>query len=280
MRRRSRERTSCAIAAVAAISSAAGCNAVLGFDDGTLAPKACPGLEGPRGWPSCDNGEDDDCDGFTDDADADCSYVYSVVRASSPPRIDGDCGEYTHAQSVSLRSDASNVLTYWLLWDSTALYVCAAVVDQSLDCANTDPVADRDNPVFADDSLELYFDVDHDAGELLGWGDYKFFVNVANVQTDSDAGDYGWNTDFESAVRREGTLNADGDTDGGFTAELALPWTPWGVTPPTPLSTWGAELMWNDRDDVAGSKRSFEIWSYSADDVNSPDGWGDLLFLE
>jgi hypothetical protein len=239
------------------------------------------GLEGPRGWPSCTNGVDDDCDGFTDEEDADCGYVFSVVRASSPPTIDGDCAEYASAQSLSLRTDAENVMVYWLMWDQTALYCCVDVKDSSLDAEFTDPSADRDLEIWRDDALEMFLDVDHDGGALRQLGDYKFFVNVFNVQTDSEALERTWSTDYDSAVQVDGTPNVDGDTDRGFRAELAVSWASWGIAAPTAQTVWGGDLAWNDRDTVDGSARNQTVWAnILGGDVNTPDGFGDLLFVE
>jgi hypothetical protein len=244
-------------------------------------PGSSPGLEGPRGWPSCSNGVDDDCDGFTDEDDGDCSYQYSVVTAVSSPVIDGRCDEYYGAQSLQLRADEDNAIAYWVMWDMTGLYVCAEVTDGSLDASNADPVLDRDGDLWRDDSLELYFDVDHDAGPTLQTGDYKFFVNAANVQADREGTDSDWNVDFESAVQLDGTLNADGDVDRGFSAELSLPWDLWGVAAPVAQDVWGGEFMWDDRDDFATPDRRYEIWSHTIPgDANNPDAFGDLLFLE
>lgn len=245
----------------------------------TFVPGVSPGQEGPRGWPSCDNDVDDDCDVFVDGEDADCGYRYSVVAATEPPVVDGDCIEYAGAQSLTLRADEANVIVYWLMWDETALYVCGDVTDGSLDAEHTDPVADRDGDIWRDDALELLFDVDHDGGDSLQPGDYKFFLNVAGVVADSEDGDDLWNAEVAAAVQPRGTVNEDGDTDGGFTAELAVTWASWGIEPPTGDTVWGGDLMWDDRDDVAGTSRTYEIWSNTVGNVNTPDGFGDLLFL-
>jgi hypothetical protein len=246
----------------------------------TFVPEVSPGLEGPRGYPSCESGTDEDCDGFTDADDADCSTTYTIIRAATPPTLDGDCSEYAAAQSLTLRTDASNHIVFWLMWDETALYLCADVADSSLDAAQTDPVADQDGPLWADDALELYFDVDHDAGPSLDVGDYKLFVNVYNVHEDSEAGDPAWNIDFDSAVQVDGTPNQDGDTDHGFSAELVVPWANWGVAVPAPSTVWGGDLMWDDRDSVTDNEQHARVWAQTLGNENFPDGFGDFVFVE
>lgn len=243
-------------------------------------PDVSPGLEGPRGYPSCSNGSDDDCDGFADTDDGDCSYTYTIVSAPTPPTVDGDCSEYAAAQSLTLRTDVENRIVFWLMWDQTALYLCADVADSSLDAAQTDPVTDRDDHLWMDDALELYFDVDHDAGPSLKPRDYKLFVNVYNVQEDSEAGETIWDVAFESAVQIDGTPNQDGDTDHGYSVELAVTWTDWDLAVPEPATVWGGDLMWDDRDSVVETEQHAQVWSNSADADKVPDGFGDFVFGE
>src|SRR2546428_13650449 len=65
--------------------------------------------------------------------------------------------------------------------------------------------------------------------------DYQFLVNLNNAQGDlrgTGAGkDAGWNAIWQSAVRLQGTLNANADTDGGYTVQIAIPWAQIGVIP-------------------------------------------------
>jgi hypothetical protein len=81
--------------------------------------------------------------------------------------------------------------------------------------------------------------------------DYQFVVNLNNAQGDLRGTGTGknaaWNGTWQSAVRFQGTLNANADTDSGYTVEIAIPWAQIGVTPVSGMSL-GIDLAVNDRD--------------------------------
>ncbi len=85
-----------------------------------------------------------------------------------------------------------------------------------------------------------------------------------------------WSAVWESAVVVTGTLGNDADVDTGYTVELAMPWSAWGVPVPAPGTGWGLDLAVND---LAGGVRDAAVWQNTDGGTsNDPDGWGELVF--
>lgn len=84
-----------------------------------------------------------------------------------------------------------------------------------------------------------------------------------------------WNITFTSAVTTNGSVNNNTDADTGYTIEISIPWSNWGVAP-TNGSLWGFDIALNDKD-ASGTNEG--IWSNTTGGgFNDPDGWGDILF--
>ncbi len=240
-----------------------------------------PGAEGPVGDATCGNGVDDDCDGWTDGDDLDCGFVYQVLKALVPPAIDGNCEEYAGAPILTMLSNDNEQIVYRMMWDESAIYICSEVTDSSLDAGFTDPVAERDGYLWRDDSLEILFDVEHDGGTSVHEGDYKFLLNVANVQCDANPMDKVWSIDFDSHVVADGTINDDVDVDTGYVAEFSLSWSAWGIAAPGAGDVWGFDLKVNDKDSVEQTEEISVIWANTdGGSVNSANGFGDAVFME
>ena len=206
---------------------------------------------------------------------SDCSagYLdYTTIKASFPPEIDGGITEFSNANTLTLTEPTRGTSgTYRLMWDEVALYIAAQVLDNQLNADNTL----RDGSLWNDDSIEMMFDTHHDAGSSLGSDDYKFFVNVLNIQTDSKAGDREWSTTYNSDVVVSGTVNDNGDTDTGYTIEIAIPWSGWGIATPQEGDVFGFEMVMNDQDTSGSTIQTG--WSTEGA-INNPDGWGELAF--
>jgi hypothetical protein len=124
------------------------------------------------------------------------------------------------------------------------------------------------------------FDTLNNKGITQQSDDYKFFVNLLNVHTDSRAlNRAAWNITYTSAVKNSGTLNNNVDTDKGYTIEIKIPWSNWGIDVPTTNTKFGFELMMNDQDST--DTRSYSVWSnLGGGNVNTPDAWGEIVFSD
>lgn len=190
--------------------------------------------------------------------------TYLVLRAETPPVIDGDLTEYNEANVIEIVQVSMPARgLYRLLWDDNALYIAAKVEDVAM-VAN---ITEEDGTLWIDDSIELFLDTLHDHGQRLRPDDYKFFVNLLNVHRDNRGTDNTWDGIYHSAVRT---------ADESYTIEISIPWSTFGLSAPTPGAIWGLDISLNNNN---GTKTQQMPWANSNGlGKNDPDGWGDMQF--
>jgi cellulose/xylan binding protein with CBM9 domain len=168
---------------------------------------------------------------------------------------------------VATFSGRSNSATAYLQWDDSNLYVAFKVTDPQLNATRT---ARDAAGIYLDDSVEIYVDTAYDRASTMQPDDYQFIVNLNNAQGDlrgTGAGkDAGWNAIWQSAVRLQGALNANADTDTGYTVEIAIPWAQIGVIPVSGM-VLGIELAVNDS--APGSTPSSDYFDWAGIAPNS-----------
>lgn len=191
-----------------------------------------------------------------------------AVRVASPITIDGAAesawyGRLTSAVtnvvlgSVASSSDLSG--NYGLLWDNTNLYLLVEVQDDSL---RNDSAA-----VFDDDAIDLYLDLNHDAGTSYGPDDFMFQLGYGDTVVQEAK----HNATTGAAV-------ASVPTPGGYRLEAKIPWSTLGKTPTTGMIV-GLDVFIND-DDTGGVRDAQMSWN--SPDANAylyPDRFGDALLL-
>ncbi len=196
--------------------------------------------------------------------------TYTVLKAQTPPVIDGNIDEFANANAITLASPYGTTGTFRFLWDSNAFYVAAEVHDSNL---NANLSQQEDGDLYSDDSLEMMLDTLDNKGSHIQNDDYKFYVNVNNLLADSQAYDMGWDSGMIPAVVVTGTINNNADTDTGYTIEARIPWSGWAS--PSDNSVWGMNLALNDRPDTSTYPSDTE-WSGSS--TNIPNDEGELTF--
>jgi hypothetical protein len=112
-----------------------------------------------------------------------------------------------------------------MLWDKQYLYLAAELNEPDIRATLTD----RDAVIFYDNDFEVFIDPDGDTHQF-----YEFEMNALNTVWDlllikpyRDGGPAinAWDIKgLKSAVAINGTLNKPGDTDKGWTVEIAFPW--------------------------------------------------------
>lgn len=218
----------------------------------------------------CDNGVDDDCDGNTDGEDPDCAPAdLTARRTDADVEVDGELGEYANADALRFSppgDESDNSVAVRSLWNDRGVSFGFRVNDPSLE---TNP-KERDDSIHENDSVEVFLDVEHDAGSELDSDDFHFIVDADGVIWDGrgtgepdNFGDSDWNGSVQVATRR---------ADASYTVELLIPWSDLSADP-TPGMRMGMLLVNNDRDDGMLSYYSQEgnpPW-------NVPEDWGDLL---
>ena len=184
-----------------------------------------------------------------------------VYRPATPITVDGARTEWSGVTAVPF-SGLSNGAIASIAWDATNLYVAFQVTDTKLSATRT--VRDG-GTLYLDDGVEVYIDTLGDRASAMQPDDYQFMVNLNNIQGDwrgtgGGGKDSTWNATWTSAVTRQGTLNSHGDTDSGYTVELAIPWAQLGVTPTAGMYL-GMDLAVNDRDPASSVAFNYFDWA-------------------
>ena len=109
-----------------------------------------------------------------------------------------------------------------LTWDDEFLYAFVSITDSDV----VSEYKNHDDPLWKQDCVELFIDAD---GNRRGYVELQ--VNPNNATFDSwfattraQPGDPSWDSGMQTAVKLRGTT-APGDTDQGWDAELAIPWS-------------------------------------------------------
>ncbi len=182
--------------------------------------------------------------------------------ASSGIAIDGNLNEssWDIATDVSnvVIGTANNTVKFGVLWDSTYLYVGMTVLDDTLHNDST--------YAHEDDSVEIYIDGDHNHGTTYDSYDRQFIK--------------GWNdsTLFEQHGETTGVLHGWAPISGGYSIELAIPWSNLGITPTTGM-TLGFSVGYNDDDNGEG-REGQAVWIGTANNWLDTSALGDIVLGE
>ncbi|MBO7744860.1 hypothetical protein I8J29_11680 [Paenibacillus sp. MWE-103] len=184
-----------------------------------------------------------------------------AVEPSGALIVDGALDE----PSWQLRASAAkpitgasyNAVTFGALADAENLYVGVKVLDADL--------RNDSAQAYQDDSVEVYLDADHNEGTAydahdrqltLGWHDGALSVIGGAL------------ADVQYAQR---------DISGGYTAEIAIPWTSLNVSPARDV-TLGFDVGNNDDDGGSGGDRDSQLmWSGTGDNWRDASRFGELL---
>jgi hypothetical protein len=214
---------------------------------------------------------------------------YEVRRAKAPIEVDGsiDPKEWSAASPAvefifpwESQTGARQKTHARLLWDDTNLYVAYEAADTDI----TAQVQGRDEFVYRDDTVEIFLNVT--PSQTVAY--YCLEINVRGVVMDyvCIAGQYYMRRfDMEGikvGVRTDGTLNMRGDTDRGWSLELAIPWKNFSdmAQPPRIGTVFTANL---NRWDGTEPNRRLSVWADSKLDwphPHAPANFGDLVFVK
>ena len=187
-----------------------------------------------------------------------------------------------------------------LLWDTTNLYIAAELSEPDVWAT----ITERDAVIFRDNDFEVFIDPDGDTHQY-----YELEVNALGTAWDlflvkpyRDGGPAinGWDIHgLQVGVHVDGTLNRPGDTDRGWTVELALPWAALkeaahSAAPPAAGDQWRinfSRVEWRTRvlngryakltDSTTGRPLPEDNWVWSPQGVvnmHYPETWGFVQF--
>ena len=215
--------------------------------------------------------------------------TYEVHRATTPVAIDGvlDDAAWKRAAPIQYQfpwdkqTGAKQATTARLLWDEKSLYVAWEAEDTDI----VAHYASADDPTYLDDAVEIFINPDPKQTYYYGMEinaratvyDYFYVFPKMLLKRINFEG-------IQIAAYVRGTMNVRGDTDKGWTIELAIPWrnfvelAPKGR--PEPGAVWTANL--NRWDGVAPDRRLSQ-WSDSGlveASPHNPERFGRLVFVE
>lgn len=186
-------------------------------------------------------------------------------------------------------------------WDDRALYIAADLADPHV----WGTLTERDAVIFHDNDFEVFLDPDSDHhlyGELeINALNTVWDLLLVKPYRDNGAAINGWTmVGLETAVAVVGTLNDPTDTDGGWTVEIAIPWTALKdiardrACPPEPGEWWRMNLsrvQWEHRLEdgrymrapvVGRGWKGEDNWVWSPQGVvamHQPETWGFVTFV-
>jgi hypothetical protein len=181
-------------------------------------------------------------------------------------------------QSGRTPASVDNAVSVKAGWDTGYLYLLFETTDTNLQAVTSQ----RDGAVYMDDCVEVFIDTAADGGASMRTDDYHFVVNILNTLFDSQGTGSGqsaaWNGNpaVISSVAVRGTIGNEGDADGGYTVEVAIPWASIGVVPASGM-VLGMNFCGTDRD-AAGDGYQYYDWC----DLTSfgvPDYWGRVTLV-
>jgi Carbohydrate family 9 binding domain-like len=229
---------------------------------------------------------------------------YACHRANAPVAVDGRLDEAAWRDApwtsnfVDIEGPSKPKPRFRtrakMLWDDRYFYVAAELEEPHV----WGSLTEHDAVICMDNDFEVFIDPDGNKADY-----YEFEINALNTGWDlflpkayRDGGkaDNGWQMPaLKTAVRVDGTLNNPGDTDHGWSLEIAIPWDAMKAhanrrVPPAEGNEWRvnfSRVEW--KHEIAGGKyRKVEgvrednwVWSPQwAIDMHRPEHWGYVRF--
>lgn len=183
-------------------------------------------------------------------------------KAQSKITIDGDVTEadwkLDNKANKAFNGDPDNIFNFGTLWDADYLYVAAIVKDTRVLCGAEN--------AYDNDCVEVFLNPSNSKGTEYSGKDQQLFI--------------GYNKDRESLFQNTDTAvkSAWKDVDGGYSVEIAIPWTSMDLTPADGLKI-GFDAA-NDDQDISGSRQSVVGWSGTGEDWKDTSKFGTLILSE
>lgn len=149
-----------------------------------------------------------------------------------------------------------NIVKYGVLWDENYLYIGATVTDSSLYSDST--------AVYQDDSVEVYIDSDNNHSTTYDGSDRQFISGFNNPNL------------FEKYKNTSGVLHAWSAISGGYSIEIAIPWSNLSIIPSADTTVIGFDVGNNDDDD-GGDRESQSMWVGDGNNWTSTANFGDCV---
>ncbi len=183
----------------------------------------------------------------------------ACYRAPGTIAVNGSLGEsgWNLGQPVTKNTigAGNNTVTFGVLWDDTYLYVGAQVLDDNLLSDSPD--------AWEDDAVEIFIDANHNQSATYDGADNQIIkrYNSSTVYT---------------RLTLSGLQHAWAPVSGGYSVELAIPWSQLGIAAPADGTRIGFDVGYDDDDD-AGSRDAQAVWNGTADNYQQTAAFGTLV---
>lgn len=183
------------------------------------------------------------------------SAAYTSTTITVNGQLNESGWDISHAITKPIVGTPNNTVQFGVRWNNTYLYVGANVLDGSLH---------NDSPTlpWEDDSFEVYIDGNNNKGTSYDANDRQIVKA------------YNSSTVWANGNNTSGILHATAPITGGYSVELAIPWSNIGVTPSANMQI-GFDVGTND-DDNGGNRESQLMWNGDGNNWTSTANFGTL----
>jgi len=192
---------------------------------------------------------------------ADPAGVVTCFMAPSAITVDGNLSEtgWNLNKSVAKTTIGSpnNTTTFGVLWDNTNLYIGAKVLDANLFSTNS-TVANYWN----NDAVEIFIDANNNKLSTYDGLDNQI------IESYNQSGVF-------TKLAINGLQHAWAPITGGYTVEIAIPWSQLGITAPAAGTSIGFDLG-NDDDDNGSGRANQSVWNGTINDYQNTSAFGTL----
>ncbi|MDR6549084.1 sugar-binding protein [Paenibacillus qinlingensis] len=185
-------------------------------------------------------------------------YLFQAKKTITAINVNGVLDEQVWSSFKPIKKPImgtpNNTAEFSSLWDNSYLYVGVKVIDGHLYNTSVLP--------YYDDSIELYIDSNNNKGTTYDGNDQQYIK--------------GWNdsTLWLQRVMPSGVLHGWAPISGGYSVELAIPWSTLGLTPSAGM-TIGFDVANNDSDTGTG-RESQLMWAGTNDNWTNTAAFGSL----
>lgn len=149
---------------------------------------------------------------------------------------------------------ANNTATFGVLWDANNLYIGVRVLDGSLYSDSPD--------AWDNDAVEIFIDANNNKLSTFDGRDNQF-IKVYNSSS------------LFTKVSVTGVQHAYAAISGGYTIEMAIPWSQLGITPAAGVSI-GFDVGYDD-DDNGGARDGQAVWYGSLYNYENTSAYGTVI---
>jgi alpha-L-fucosidase 2 len=188
----------------------------------------------------------------------DPSGVITCYKAPATVTVNGSLTEtgwnITRPFSKTVFGTPNNTATFGVMWDNSNLYIGVKMLDANL-------FADSPS-LWDDDAVEIYIDANYNRLSTYDGMDNQIIKGYNNS---------GVFTKFTLS----GLQHAWGTISGGYTIEMAIPWSQLGISTPASGTNIGFDISYDD-DDNGGTREGQAVWNGTIDNWENTSGFGRL----